>query len=149
MLRTENAFYKNLNLLGHPFLDIKNDELLKLASTQPQTGIYVLTYTEGDSEIPLMVGRATILNEHLNFILAKFRETAKANYKNRFVAESISIQKNTIVLLNLFWFPCSAGDSLENMEIEYTNKLKPIFGCASQRCKCIKSERPFISYERL
>ena len=150
MLQLKNALSIGVNFLSHPYLDIKNSELMSLAKQQPQSGIYVLTFTEqvsGD-EVALMVGKATRLCDHLNFVLSKFRSTAKADYKNRFVAEQIALKYGIAIPLNIFWFPADEG-GLQEMELEFNNKYKPIFGMSSKRTKCTVTEYANVIFSDL
>ncbi|OCH40666.1 hypothetical protein [Aliivibrio fischeri] len=147
-LNAIDAFYTDLNLLSHPFVDIKHNELLIAAESQPQIGVYILTYSDGNIEVPLMVGRATKFKDHLYYILSKFRETAKADYKNRFVAEQIALKYGKAIPLNLFWLPCSESELLQE-EKRITKVCNPIYGSASARTYCNALDMPKIIFEPL
>jgi len=146
-LKKETAFYENLNLLSHPFVDIRDEKLIELVQRADQVGVYVLSATGiNKSEIALIVGRTNQLTGHIKFIQDKFRDSAKADYKNRYVAEQIALKCNKYIPMNFHWFPMEEI-KLVGMEKELCLKYSPIFGRASQKSKCKISNQTSIIFE--
>ena len=130
-LNKDDALFTDLNLLADASESISCHHLTSIARLNDGEGVFLFTVTDNFGvEVPMIVGKAGPLSDRIKFIHRKYDGNAKPDYKNRYVAETLSEYAKKKILLNLFWFPCDK-DKKNQVESEVANRYSPIFGKTS------------------